>query len=161
MKYLVLTVIYSCCVSKEFIESSRSVRSLREFQLPTPIGWAYCVGASLSINFMAALPVKCSNFRKLLPHEAFSLIRKNSETLISTRTISDESNLYETGITARDVYYPPWFAGKWSSSSKLYSVNAPLGIDLFGGPAAFESASKELNNTLEYLSKFRNTSDGI
>ena len=37
------------------------------------------------------------------------------------------------GIETADVYYPPWFAGRWRVTSALTKVDAPAGVEYVWG----------------------------
>eukprot|EP00638_Chattonella_subsalsa_P010001 CAMPEP_0117756972 /NCGR_PEP_ID=MMETSP0947-20121206/14431_1 /TAXON_ID=44440 /ORGANISM="Chattonella subsalsa, Strain CCMP2191" /LENGTH=330 /DNA_ID=CAMNT_0005576731 /DNA_START=28 /DNA_END=1020 /DNA_ORIENTATION=+ len=63
-------------------------------------------------------------------------------------------------MQAEDVYYPEWFAGLWDSYSTTRDIEAPMGIELFGGNRTWEIAQKDLGNELVYLSRFRYLPDG-
>ena len=67
------------------------------------------------------------------------------------------------GVQAPDVYYPPWFEGRWRASSRLVSVNAPAGVEYFSaggdGAAALERARSEIGSTLEYDVRWVRTAD--
>lgn len=43
-------------------------------------------------------------------------------------------------ITAKDLFYPIYFAGLWKIRSTLLSVACPAGYNLFGRPGSYEAA---------------------
>ena len=79
---------------------------------------------------------------------------EDSFKLLSSRALGSDALSYSPGIQSADVLYPDWFAGIWSVESTTASVNAPLGIDAFGGTNAWEAAQKDIGNTLKYKSRF-------
>ena len=79
---------------------------------------------------------------------------EDSFKLLSSRALGSDALSYSPGIQSADVLYPDWFAGTWSVESTTASVNAPLGIDAFGGTNAWEAAQKDIGNTLKYKSRF-------
>jgi hypothetical protein len=70
------------------------------------------------------------------------------------RALGSDAMRYSPGVLSADVEYPKWFAGEWNVESTTASVNAPLGINAFGGASAWEAAQKDIGNTLKYKSKF-------
>ena len=80
--------------------------------------------------------------------------------MLSDRAISSDSKVYNPGMLYEDVLYPKYFNGMWKCESTTASVSAPLGIDAFGGPSAWESAQKDIGNTLKYQSRFITRPDG-
>jgi hypothetical protein len=46
--------------------------------------------------------------------------------------ITDYATLF-TGLDTADVYYPTYFKGTWECKSITKEVEAPVGIELFGG----------------------------
>ena len=54
------------------------------------------------------------------------------------------------GIETADVYYPPWFAGRWRVTSALTKVDAPAGVELFSpgrnGTEMLRRAREEMND---------------
>ena len=112
--------------------------------------------ASLKINSALAAQIK-SNRNIPLQFQAL----RNSTTFLSQRAISSDSTLYEPGILYPDIYYPNIFAGKWNVSSTFKDVYAPLGVDVFGGELVYKAALKDLNSTLNYITKYKNLTDGI
>jgi hypothetical protein len=61
-----------------------------------------------------------------------------------------------------DIFYPSWFVGTWNVESVLTDVQAPCGVELFGGSAAFERAKTDIGKekALGYESRFLPTDSG-
>jgi len=66
----------------------------------------------------------------------------------------------EGTLAAPDIFYPPWMLGLWQVSSATRSVEAPLGPELFGSPAAFEAATQDVGKALTYTARFRRSTQG-
>lgn len=70
------------------------------------------------------------------------------------RVRSLEANSYRPGVKGRDVFYPRWLEGTWSTNSTLVEVAAPLGLEVFGGQFSYEKARRDIGSSLLYKTKF-------
>ena len=52
---------------------------------------------------------------------------------LESRVMGSDAITYNPGILSPDVEYPKWLEGTWNVVSTTTSINAPLGIDAFGG----------------------------
>ena len=63
------------------------------------------------------------------------------------------------GLESPDVYYPPWFLGRWRATSTLREVLAPAGAELFSpgrnGTALLAKARAEVGDPLAYDVRWR------
>lgn len=53
------------------------------------------------------------------------------------------------------------FAGRWNTTSTMVALEAPLGIQAFGGERAYKSALADLDSSLNYTTRFRTLSNGF
>ena len=67
---------------------------------------------------------------------------------------------FKPGKKNSDIFYPQWFQGDWNTSSIMIDIAAPLGIDAFGGQAAYDSVQSDFLTPLDYISRFKTLSNG-
>ena len=86
-------------------------------------------------------------------------VNKSSVSMIS-RAEETDSEAWEPGLLANEIYYPGWLEGQWTTNSTCTGIVAPLGIEAFGGQRAFNNAKRDINQWLIYTTRFvREASD--
>jgi len=86
-----------------------------------------------------------------------------SQDFLANRAAGFDPNSYRCGVQTSDIFYPPYFAGKWNATSYFVQVDAPCGPAAFGGQAVLDAALKEIKNggaPLSYVTKFRSVGGG-
>jgi hypothetical protein len=74
--------------------------------------------------------------------------------LLESRVMENVLSPPPYGLEGPDVYYPDWLQGSWNVNSITTHVQAPCGVQLFGGNATFEKAQREIGSALKYESRF-------
>jgi hypothetical protein len=94
------------------------------------------------------------------PSSVFDLVSGQADLpkfesgLLESRVTENVLSPPPYGLEGPDVYYPDWFEGKWNVNSVTTAVQAPCGVQLFGGNATFEKAQNEIGTALNYESRF-------
>jgi len=88
-------------------------------------------------------------------------IYSDPPTSLCRRAVSSDSIAYEPGEEIPDVYYPSWILGKWNVTSVFKDVNAPLGMEIFGGLTLYEATQRDINRPLNYVTKFKAGHNGM
>lgn len=78
----------------------------------------------------------------------------SKSSFFAERIREKDSLTYEPGLTEPDVYYPKSFLGEWTSNSTCIQISAPLGVAAFGGQRVYETALKDVNQSLIYKTRF-------
>lgn len=109
--------------------------------------------ASIMVATVGSLSVCASELKTSIPDTSTI----GAQLIQRGRSITEASS-FEPGVNAdqSDVYYPHWMEGKWMTASRTDTVNAPLGVDVFGGQEVFDAAQSQIGTTLSYPVKFKN-----
>jgi hypothetical protein len=111
--------------------------------------WAMDDKSSLFVNDVGTT-TSSSSTNSLLQPESMYL----PNGLLESRVIENVLSYPPYGMELSDIYYPSWFYGTWDVASTTTSVQAPLGISVFGTNATYQAALAEVGTTLRYESRF-------
>jgi len=86
-----------------------------------------------------------------VPISQSPLSRKaDKDVNLAQRVLEFDSIAYEPGIRESDIFYPSWFDGVWVCNSTCTGIASPLGLEAFGGPRAYGTAVRDVNQSLVY-----------
>lgn len=117
------------------------------------------LGASRRTFFSGAVLV--GEWIALSGEPAFAINEQSSSSKLPTGLLESrlESNVLEPppyGMESSDIFYPSWFTGNWKVESETKTVEAPAGVQLFGGNTTFNNAQNDVGNVLKYECRFLN-----